>query len=554
MAINFRKFFEGVGIRPKATSTANLQGEMDVTSSDGKLNYHNGTSSSPVLTEAHSATITNKTIDADLNTISNIGEAELADDAVATAKIQDLAVTDAKIAAGVDATKIADGSVGNTEFQYLDGVTSSIQTQLDDKANRTLSNLTGPTAINQDLIFDKAAPLIATPDALSGPTEGLSITTGDTPDATAGTITIDPGVGNGAQAETQITSDLRFTTPEAGVLFTDASNTFEYAIRPATATENVLIVLPPDQGVTGQALFTDGGGTTYWGNIPTAGANDTLSNLVSPTSINQDLLPSGNETRDIGSNTLRYDDIFVRKITTQVIAAEGNVSKLGLDISAGNAVDIRSSTVNPATLSLTTGDLTGGSGPIAMRTGGASGGTGRIDIATGDATGGSTGLISIQTGTPGAFAPSGNIELTTGATSGTRGQIIVDARQLSMSSAKIVDLDNPTNAQDAATKAYVDANGGKVSHQSVTGNTTLSAATSFVTADATSSNITITLQAASELKAVTIKRTDNNTTNYVRVSPASGTIDGASVVYISNQYEAITLIPDGTNWWVANVY
>ena len=36
---------------------------------------------------------------------------------------------------GLDATSIADGSVSNTEFQYLNGVTSSIQTQIDTKAS-----------------------------------------------------------------------------------------------------------------------------------------------------------------------------------------------------------------------------------------------------------------------------------------------------------------------------------------------------------------------------------------------------------------------------------
>jgi len=36
----------------------------------------------------------------------------------------------------VDASVVADGSVSNTEFQYLDGVTSNIQTQLDDKASK----------------------------------------------------------------------------------------------------------------------------------------------------------------------------------------------------------------------------------------------------------------------------------------------------------------------------------------------------------------------------------------------------------------------------------
>jgi hypothetical protein len=38
------------------------------------------------------------------------------------------------IAPGVDASKLADGSVSNTEFQYLNGVTAPIQTQLDDLA------------------------------------------------------------------------------------------------------------------------------------------------------------------------------------------------------------------------------------------------------------------------------------------------------------------------------------------------------------------------------------------------------------------------------------
>ena len=36
---------------------------------------------------------------------------------------------------GLDATGIADGSISNTEFQYLNGVSSNIQTQLDAKAS-----------------------------------------------------------------------------------------------------------------------------------------------------------------------------------------------------------------------------------------------------------------------------------------------------------------------------------------------------------------------------------------------------------------------------------
>ena len=44
---------------------------------------------------------------------------------------------------GIDAAKIAGGSVGNTEFEYLDGVTSSVQGQLDSQAGDIATNATG---------------------------------------------------------------------------------------------------------------------------------------------------------------------------------------------------------------------------------------------------------------------------------------------------------------------------------------------------------------------------------------------------------------------------
>jgi len=44
------------------------------------------------------------------------------------------AVNNAKIASGIDAVKLADGSVSNTEFQYINTLSSNAQTQLDLKA------------------------------------------------------------------------------------------------------------------------------------------------------------------------------------------------------------------------------------------------------------------------------------------------------------------------------------------------------------------------------------------------------------------------------------
>jgi hypothetical protein len=54
----------------------------------------------------------------------------------ATWTIDNGAVSNDKLGAGIDAAKLGDGSVSNAEFQYLNGVTSAIQTQLDGKVNK----------------------------------------------------------------------------------------------------------------------------------------------------------------------------------------------------------------------------------------------------------------------------------------------------------------------------------------------------------------------------------------------------------------------------------
>jgi len=58
------------------------------------------------------------------------GDATMATDGVLT--ITNEAVSNAKLADSIDATKLADGSVSNTELQYVDGVTGNIQDQLNE--------------------------------------------------------------------------------------------------------------------------------------------------------------------------------------------------------------------------------------------------------------------------------------------------------------------------------------------------------------------------------------------------------------------------------------
>ncbi|MBL0233148.1 MAG: hypothetical protein IPQ08_05745 [Chitinophagaceae bacterium] len=76
-------------------------------------------------------------------------------------------VTDAKVASGIDAIKIGSGSVDNTEFGYLNGVTSGIQGQIDGKQASlgfTPENV-GNKATSYDSVNDTLYPSLAATEA-----------------------------------------------------------------------------------------------------------------------------------------------------------------------------------------------------------------------------------------------------------------------------------------------------------------------------------------------------------------------------------------------------
>ena len=84
--------------------------------------------------KATTDTLTNKSIDSDNNTITNIVNADIkASAAIAFSKMEDLTASRALVSDGSGDVSVS--AVTSTEIGYLDGVSSAIQTQIDTKAS-----------------------------------------------------------------------------------------------------------------------------------------------------------------------------------------------------------------------------------------------------------------------------------------------------------------------------------------------------------------------------------------------------------------------------------
>lgn len=166
------------------------------------------------------------------------------------------------------------------------------------------------------------------------------------------------------------------------------------------------------------ATITNNGNLVYID----AGANNRLSNLVAPTAVNESIIPASTNSVYSGDFGKQWFFNFA-----YVYASSGTDMYLTTYASSFTPDDTgRSIYITPD-----------GAGLLSNVN------SGEISLETAVAAGtGNTGNVTLKTG-----IPSGT---------GTRGKVLIDASQLDMNSKKIVNLLDPTAAQDAATKKYVD--------------------------------------------------------------------------------------------------
>jgi hypothetical protein len=237
--------------------------------------------------ETHPQTLSAKVIDADLNTISNIENADI------------------KALAAIDATKIADGSITNTEFQALNGATSNIQAQLDGKQP------TGPylTALTGDI-------LAAGPGSAAATIQPLTISTAKLQD---GAVTyIKASLTNGiVNADINSAAAIQYSKLDLANSIVDndvapaaaiqgskivpqfgsqqiqtsqglrlSSGAFQIDLQAPSLSSSYALTLPNSPGSAGFVLTTNGTGVTSWAAVSGTGTVTSVA-LTAPSSLFQ---------------------------------------------------------------------------------------------------------------------------------------------------------------------------------------------------------------------------------------------------------------------------
>lgn len=140
MANNSTKISNGLNIEPIAGAVPTAEGDVTYDATTHKASIYNGTTASPIVTEAHTATLTNKTYDADGtgNSITNIENADIkAAAAIAVNKLAAITASRAVVSDGSGFVSAA--TTTSAEIGFVNGVTSAIQTQINNITSGSLA-------------------------------------------------------------------------------------------------------------------------------------------------------------------------------------------------------------------------------------------------------------------------------------------------------------------------------------------------------------------------------------------------------------------------------
>lgn len=299
--------------------TSSIQTQLDAKASSASLTAHTGASSGvhgvtgSVVGTSDAQTLTNKVIDADSNTISNIENADIkAAAAIALNKLAATTVSRALVSDGSGFVSAA--TTTSTEIGYVNGVTSAIQTQINNKQ----ATITGAatTITSSDLTVSRAL-----------------VSDGSGKIAAATTTSTEIGYVNGVTSAIQTQLDakqLRSVITAKGSLYVGtASNT----VAEQTVGTNGY-VLTADSGVTNGISYQLPVNQSTW-----------LNNIGLATSVGSNALTIALKT-SAGNDPSSTAPVFVAfrnaTLTTGQFSIVSITGALSLVISSGSTLGQRS--------------------------------------------------------------------------------------------------------------------------------------------------------------------------------------------------------------------
>ena len=217
-------------------------------------------------------------------------------------------------------------------------LSSADWTTFNGKANADLSNLTNPTAINQDLTFAAGAKNILATTTLtlaSTAADGSAVTVDQ-----GGVLTLRAGVsGNGSlgvQAGNLSLVNAGLSLSPRFIMFNAAANHYVSLKVLAATSIDMNLIFPTSAPVTGQALTADSTGQLSWESL----ATNSLSNLDPFTQVNSDLVSESDPAfftteGSTGSAGFQLDATHIAAANQFTMNNSGTVGSAHLNVDAG---------------------------------------------------------------------------------------------------------------------------------------------------------------------------------------------------------------------------